>query len=104
MVNYFFTIKSHIIDVFIMGKVIQYRFEIDLVPLLVGLVYLGVGDGGGFTEVVIVGYWYMWWLHGRGGGLLLAAVIPWWSQCAGGGGASESTVCSTISSPSNLTL
>ena len=59
MLNYFFTIKSHIIDLFIMGRVIQYRFEIDVVPLLVGLVYLGVGDGGGFMEVVMVGYRYM---------------------------------------------
>ena len=33
----------------------QYRFEIDVVPLLVGVVPLGVGDGGGF--VVMVAYW-----------------------------------------------
>ena len=40
MLNYFFTIKSHIIDLFIVGGVMQYRFEIDVVPLLVGVVSL----------------------------------------------------------------
>ena len=64
MLNYFFTIKSHIIDLFMVGRVMQYRLEIDVVPLLVGVVSLGVGDGGGF--VVMVAYWYMWWPHGRG--------------------------------------
>ena len=58
MLNYFFTIKSHIIDLFIMGRVIQYRFEID-VPFGLGVVPLGVGDGSGFMEVVMVAYWYM---------------------------------------------
>ena len=81
MLNYFFTIKSHIIELFMVGIVMQYRFEIDVVPLLVGLVYLGVGDGGGFMEVVMAAYWYMWWPHGRGGGLLLAG------RCLGGGSA-----------------
>ena len=55
MLNYFFTIKSHIIDLFMVGRVIQYRLEIDVVPLLVGVVPLWVGDGGGF--VVMVAYW-----------------------------------------------
>ena len=40
MLNYFFTIKSHIIDLFIVGGVMQYRFEIDVVPLLVGVMSL----------------------------------------------------------------
>ena len=55
MLNYFFTIKSHIVDLFMVGRVMQYRLEIDVVPLLVGVVSLGVGDGGGF--VVMVAYW-----------------------------------------------
>ena len=33
----------------------QHRFEIDVVPFVVGVVPLGVGDGGGF--VVMVAYW-----------------------------------------------
>ena len=58
MLNYFFTIKSHIIDLFMVGRVMQYRFEID-VPLVVGVVHLGVGDRGGFVVVVIMAYWYI---------------------------------------------
>ena len=49
----------------------QYSFEIDVLPLLVGVLPLEVGDSVDF--VVMVAYWYMWWPHGRGGGLLLAA-------------------------------
>ena len=101
MLNYFITINSHIIDLFMVGGVMQYSFEIDVVPLLVGVVSLGVGDGGGF--VMVVAYWYMWWPHGRRGGPLLSVGTPWWWECALDGGASESRVCSTISS-SNLTL
>ena len=63
MLNYFFTIKSHIIDLFMMGRFMQYRFEIDVVPLVVGVVPLGVGDGGGFD---VVG----WWPIGTCGGLM----------------------------------
>ena len=81
MLNYFFTIKSHIIDLFIMGRVIQYRFEIDVVPLLVGLVYLGVGDGGGFMVVAMVAYmvhvmasWAWVWPFASGGDLFVVAV------------------------------
>ena len=48
-----------------LGRVMQYRLEIDVVPVLVGVVSLGVGDGGGFMEVVMVAYWYMWWPHGH---------------------------------------
>ena len=78
MLNYFFTIKSHIIDLFMVGRVMQYRLEIDVVPLLVGVVSLGVGDAGGF--VVVMAYWYMWWPHWHRGGLLLVAATPWWWQ------------------------
>ena len=74
MLNYFFTIKSHIIDLFIMGRVIQYRFEID-VPLVVGGgCLLGLAMEVASMEVLMVAYWYMWWPHWRGGGLFLAAV------------------------------
>ena len=56
MLNYFFTIKSHIIDVFIMDRGMQYRLEVDVVPLLVGMVLLGIGDGSGLEVVVMVAY------------------------------------------------
>ena len=80
MLNYFFTIKSHIIDLFMVGRVMQYRLKIDVVPLLVGVVLLGVGDGGGLEVVVMVAYWYMWCPEGCGDGPLLAAATPWWWQ------------------------
>ena len=54
----------------------HYRFEID-VPLVVGVVHLGVGDRGGFVVVVIMAYWYMWWPHGRRGCPLLSAATLW---------------------------
>ena len=56
MLNYFFTIISHIIDLFMVGRVMQYRFEIDVVTLLVVAAWwlwfesgggCGVGVGGG---------------------------------------------------------
>ena len=80
MLNYFFTIKSHIIDLFMMGRFMQHRFEIDVVPFVVEVVPLGVGDGGGFVVLVMVVYWYMWWLHWRGCGLLLVAATSLWWQ------------------------
>ena len=80
MLHYFFTIKSHmyIIDLFMLGRVMQYRLDIDVVPLLMGVVLLRVGDGGGLEVVVMVAYWYMWCPEGRGDGLLLVAATPWW--------------------------
>ena len=73
-----FTIKSHIIDLFMVGIVMQYKFEIDAVPLLVSLVYLGVGDsrlwlhgGGDAWPIGASGG-----THNYGSGLLLAAEIP----------------------------
>ena len=77
MLNSFFTIKSHIIDLFMVGRVMQYRFEID-VPMVVGVVPPGVGDGGGFEVVVMVAYWYMWWPLAIGGDNLVVAVNSWW--------------------------
>ena len=77
MLNYFFTIKSHIIDLFMWGRVMQYRLEIDVVPLLVGVLLFGVGYGSGLDVVVMVAYWYMWCPEGRGDGLLLVAATPW---------------------------
>ena len=63
----------------------QYRLEIDVVPLLVGVVLLGVGDGGGLEVVVMVAYWYMWcpegcggWPLASGGDPLVVAVSSWW--------------------------
>ena len=35
----------------------QYKFEIDIVPLLVEVVPYWVGDGGAFVVVVMVAYW-----------------------------------------------
>ena len=80
----FFTIKSHIIHLFMVGGVMQYSLEIDVVPLLVGVAPLRVGDGGCFVVVVMVAYWYMWWPHGRRCGLLLVVVTSW--QWLGGAG------------------
>ena len=57
MLNYFFTIKSHIIDLFIMDRGMQYRLEVDVVPLAGGgWCSFGIGDGSGLEVVVMVAY------------------------------------------------
>ena len=66
------------------GGVMLYSLEIDVVPLLVGVAPLRVGDGGCFVVVVMVAYWYMWWPHGRRCGLLLVVATSW--QWLGGAG------------------
>ena len=63
MLNYFFTIKSHIIDLFMMGRFMQHRFEIDVVPFMVGVVPLAVGDGGDGDP------------HGGGSELLMVVLV-----------------------------
>ena len=52
MLNYFFTIKSHIIDLFIIDRGMQYRLEVDVVPL-VG------GDGAPLGLAMAVAW--RWW-------------------------------------------
>ena len=89
MFNYFFTIKSHIIDLFMVGRVMQYRFEIDVVPLLVGLVYLGVGDGprrlhgdgdGGLLVHVVASWAWEWPVASSGDPLVVGVRSWWWCQ------------------------
>ena len=85
MLNYFFTIKSHIIDLFIMDRGMQYRLEVDVVPLLVGMVLLGIGDGSGLEVggdggllVHVMASWGWAWPLAIGGDPLVVAVSSWW--------------------------
>ena len=78
MLNYFFTIKSHIIDLFMMGRFMQHRFEID-VPFVVGWRWRwlrGGGDGGLLVHVVASLAWV--WPFASGGDLFVVAVSSWW--------------------------
>ena len=77
MLNYFFTIKSHIIDLFLVGRVMQYRLEMVLshcwwVWCLLGLV------------MPVASWW--WWPIGTCGGLMGIGVASCYRRRPLGGG------------------